>query len=142
MFLKTQHSLKKRFERKRNTKRENRFKSSKEVFQTYKTSIIDKGNKIQIEPKYSTLKEELLCNNIYQIELSEWDIQYENGEKKKKTFGYMNLRYKTMSIEAILSICIYCNMDDLQYYFRKVHRETIKSMNEYGNWIGFCIVYH
>eukprot|EP01084_Bolivina_argentea_P110696 197609_1 len=80
---------------------------------------------ILVQPKYSSLKEELLQNKLYRLT----NISFENEYKKAVIHlnsYYCRKYYRIMSVEYVLTLMIYCNYDDLQHQFSRTYRENIK----------------
>eukprot|EP01084_Bolivina_argentea_P052282 96033_1 len=80
---------------------------------------------VDIRKKYSSLKEELLTNDISILNMK----QYQN-EYKKATIHfvcyYRKQKYPHLLLKYLLSLMIYCNYDMLQYQFSKTYRENVE----------------
>eukprot|EP01084_Bolivina_argentea_P281968 482552_1 len=77
-------------------------------------------NAIIVTAKYSSLKDELIMNNISTISIEQYDTEY---SKAKIHFAchYRRKRYRFMKIEYLLSLMIYCNFDSLQNRLTKTY---------------------
>eukprot|EP01084_Bolivina_argentea_P142824 250874_1 len=81
---------------------------------------------IYTQQKFSSLKEELVSNNVHRML-----IQQFNNEYRKAKIHYSSYHKKKtlpeMPFEHILTIMIYCNYDQLQYEFSKTYRSDDKT---------------
>eukprot|EP01084_Bolivina_argentea_P230747 389274_1 len=95
------------------------------------------ANCIYVEPKYSSLKEELVNNTVSCVLLAQFNVEYRKAQSYlasgycKKHFKPYKGIYKNDSkilwqfgIHHILSLMIYCNFDTLQYFFSKTYRDN------------------
>eukprot|EP01084_Bolivina_argentea_P255202 429168_1 len=89
--------------------------------------------------KYNDLKTELLMNNIYKLELFEYETIFNQAKKYQKTrkckrskarnAGYRNKmcgirKNVPMSLNYIISVMLYCNNNVLQRIFKSTYRTT------------------
>eukprot|EP01084_Bolivina_argentea_P251824 422512_1 len=91
-----------------------------------------------IPPKYSSLKQELISNNVSTLCIDQFNYEY---LKAQIHFG-SNYRKKTfiqMFIHHVLSLMLYCNFDGLQHEFSKTYRDSnIKQHSNYY-WLGMYL---
>eukprot|EP01084_Bolivina_argentea_P090502 163069_1 len=88
---------------------------------------------IPVQPKYSSLKEELTTNAISIMAMDQFNHEYVkakihyDSEYCKKTFvpycDDANMEW-TFLIDYVLSLMIYCNYTELQYHFTKTYRDN------------------
>eukprot|EP01084_Bolivina_argentea_P005725 10807_1 len=115
-------------------------------------SIHKPSNIIIPNPKYSSLKQELISNKISVITATQFNNEYAkmqllfNSTYKKQNFE------KTFSMNHLLSLMIYCNFDALQREFSKTYYDEkcipnhdsfyhfgsfLKAaVNDHGSWMG------
>eukprot|EP01084_Bolivina_argentea_P055304 101403_1 len=80
-----------------------------------------------VTEKYSNLKEEITTNDICVLDINQYNNEYNkaqihfNSEYNKKKCKYFD--GNCLSLQYILSLMIYCNYDQLQFYFSKTFRE-------------------
>eukprot|EP01084_Bolivina_argentea_P024564 45765_1 len=82
------------------------------------------NNVLVINPKYSSLKEELTTNEIETATISV--LQFNNIFLKAQVHFKTEFRkqnFTEISIQNLLSLMVYCNFDVLQYEFSKTYRE-------------------
>eukprot|EP01084_Bolivina_argentea_P035572 65967_1 len=81
----------------------------------------DRVKSLGVSKKYSSLKEELLNNDICHIKtLDEYNIEYKKAECSLNTDEGKN---KTMELIHIFCVMIYCNLDYFQGQFSKTYRK-------------------
>lgn len=78
-----------------------------------------------LEPKYKNLKEEIISNKVKNISLERWDIEYCKAKNIQKTSKSKSNMWFTRNI---MSVLLYCNIDELQYHFSEAFR--LKSTND------------
>eukprot|EP01084_Bolivina_argentea_P291285 500608_1 len=101
---------------------------------------------IKVSAKYNDLKEELTSNNISQINIQQFNTEYQKAnihfnsyfcKKKYRPFYiYDNGEEKHISRDLILALMFYCNYTNLQYEFSKTYRlDKGKNHSEFY-WLG------
>eukprot|EP01084_Bolivina_argentea_P148613 259784_1 len=111
-----------------------------------------------IEPKYSNIKSEMLCNDIYGITQTEWQCLLCKAAKHHQTKAIKNIycprtssaKYYDMqygniiSPNHVISMLLYCNYDMLSYKFSETYRKInekdsgydIKQRHRNYYWLG------
>eukprot|EP01084_Bolivina_argentea_P095037 170864_1 len=88
--------------------------------------VEDDGNTgIKVSPKYSSIKEELITNNISSISLVQFNTEHNKSLIHYNT-KYRKKQYTTMNIENLFALMIYCNYTNLQTEFSKTYYLTDK----------------
>eukprot|EP01084_Bolivina_argentea_P184404 318036_1 len=85
---------------------------------------------ILIKPLYSSLKEELLNNDIVQIQISEFNNEHNKAMIHFNSY-YRKRHHPTLTLTYLLSLMFYCNYDLLQYEFSKTYRDTLEKHNRF-----------
>eukprot|EP01084_Bolivina_argentea_P023718 44304_1 len=92
-----------------------------EIDHSYSSRVPNEYYVRHIDPRYSSLKQELLNNDFRTINMSQFEYEFTKSEIHLNS-QYRKRRYAEIGIEHILSIMIYCNYDELQYEFTKTYR--------------------
>eukprot|EP01084_Bolivina_argentea_P077803 141160_1 len=84
-----------------------------------------------IEPKYLSLKQELLYNEICAMSVEQFVVEYQKAQIHHISY-HKKKHYDEILIQNILAIMIYCNYDVLQRRFSETYRlnDNIKCKNE------------
>eukprot|EP01084_Bolivina_argentea_P123697 219197_1 len=118
----------------------------------------DTNNVIVVSAKYSSVKQELINNDIATINIEQFNNEYKKAKLHlcsyycRKHFGSFidtkmvsyyydkkdnNPKFEWIFLcEYILALMIYCNYDYLQYEFSKTYREN-KENNKHNNFFYF-----
>eukprot|EP01083_Nonionella_stella_P077522 211753_1 len=84
-----------------------------------------------IKAKYKTFKDELMNNNdLATLNPQQFDSEYKKAMDLLNTF-HCKKKYNGIDVQNILSVCIYCNFDDLQRTFSKTYRVNIKQHEQF-----------
>eukprot|EP01084_Bolivina_argentea_P142513 250367_1 len=83
-----------------------------------------------IHPKYCSLKEELISNDIYTINIEQFNNEYQKAEKHLCSY-HCKEYYKHISIQHLLSLMMYCNFDTLQQEFSATYRKKTTIHNNF-----------
>eukprot|EP01084_Bolivina_argentea_P295273 508299_1 len=120
-----------------------------------------KDNKLYITTKYKTIKEELLNNKLYPLQLNQFQISMNKAEKFIQTtkakqtilcrsvwndpleYGIKNNEYIHISLEQLLVIIIYCDWTDLCSKFGESFRkkslcESMESVKNRNKEFAIC----
>eukprot|EP01084_Bolivina_argentea_P177183 306452_1 len=99
----------------------------------------DRIREVRVFPKYQSLKEELIFNDIHSINIQQFNNEYEKAqiyfnsvyckryikEILEKIYSEDFIATPTsLSVEHLLSLMIYTNYDQLQYAFSKTYRDN------------------
>eukprot|EP01084_Bolivina_argentea_P104903 187813_1 len=87
---------------------------------------------MDIKPKYSTLKEELISNEIKPISVDQFEAEYNKAEIYLNS-EYRKKYYSNITKQHLLALMIYCNFDALQNKFSKTYRENIETHTSFGH---------
>eukprot|EP01084_Bolivina_argentea_P257056 432977_1 len=93
-------------------------------------------NGIYVTAKYLNLKEEITTNSLSVLSIDQYNSEYNkakihfNSQYNKN--NCKNDEGNCLPLEYILSLMIYCNYDQLQYYFSKTYRE--ENGNNHNNF--------
>eukprot|EP01084_Bolivina_argentea_P209758 357221_1 len=94
------------------------------------------NGKIEVNPKYSSLKQELIQNQIARLNVQQYNEEFKKASVRlhsqfcKKHYSQpvnnnsINKLAIYFGIDHILSLMVYCNYDNLQYQFSKTYREN------------------
>eukprot|EP01083_Nonionella_stella_P240223 839977_1 len=112
------------------------------------------------QPKYASLKEELIANKIYKIEIHIFDKAYKKAEylvqkaeriksiKSNREEYYGIAHNSLLSVDNVLSVLFYTDFDTLSYNFSRTFRkispqETMQELkarnSEYWHWSKLLI---
>eukprot|EP01084_Bolivina_argentea_P255420 429586_1 len=86
---------------------------------------------VPVVPKFDSLKQELISNNIAIITVEQFNCEY---DKANIHFNSTNRKqnYSDIKPEYLLSLMIYCNYTELQYKFSETYRTD--NGNQHGNF--------
>eukprot|EP01083_Nonionella_stella_P193956 715750_1 len=90
---------------------------------------------IKVHPKYASLKDELLNNDIATISARRFENEYQKASVHSDTY-YRKTYYPEMEIEHILSLMIYTNFDRLQREFTKTYRTEKGNQHDRYYYLG------
>lgn len=84
-----------------------------------------------VSPKFTSLKEELTSNDIYRINMGQFNnecikarLHYDSEYRKKAiTTNSLDKQWRFL-MQHVIVLQIYCNFTDLQYAFSKTYREN------------------
>eukprot|EP01084_Bolivina_argentea_P132463 233758_1 len=106
-------------------------------------------NMVSVNPKYLSLKKELLSNSLSIItkrqfcsEYKKASIHFESRYCKTKYRPYILQRddiNKHITVQHLLSLMVYCNFDTLQYHFSKTYRTDQGQNHAEFYWLGRCL---
>eukprot|EP01084_Bolivina_argentea_P110610 197449_1 len=85
--------------------------------------IVSKSNYTPIHKKYSSLKEELMNNNIATITNEQFNAEYEKAMAHFNSY-YRKQTYANMATQQLFVLMIYCNFDALQSAFSKTYQKN------------------
>eukprot|EP01084_Bolivina_argentea_P020639 38375_1 len=103
-------------------------------------------NPLKISPKFVNLKEELISNSLRQINVEQFNNEYQKATVYFNSLYYRKLMKSSLYAKSygsdkfdsftkdnkiLLSILIYCNYDGLQYEFSKTYRQNVSEHNNY-----------
>eukprot|EP01084_Bolivina_argentea_P305517 527794_1 len=89
---------------------------------------------VVVQPKYLTLKQELINNNLHIVLLKQFNIEMKKALiNHNSSYRKHNKKWSCLEIEHVLSLMIYTNFDSLQRIFTKTyyHENYIKRHNEF-----------
>eukprot|EP01083_Nonionella_stella_P050081 133332_1 len=90
----------------------------------YYNEVINEIESTEVNPSYSSFKEELIQNPIASLSVAQFDSEYTKARHFANSL-YCKKHYRTMKVQWILSLVIYCNYDVLQYEFTKTYRDHL-----------------
>eukprot|EP01084_Bolivina_argentea_P249853 418420_1 len=90
-------------------------------------------NGMKVSPRLSSLKDELITNNIHNISITQYMNEYEKAIIHFKSC-YKKKKYTDMSMAQILSLMFYCNFTQLQLIFSRTYRENIEEHSSFYHW--------
>eukprot|EP01084_Bolivina_argentea_P034218 63332_1 len=85
-----------------------------------------------VQRKYSSLKEELIMNNIAKMTIEQFNMEYKkaiihfDSQHRKQ-----NEKWENMFVTLILSLMIYANFDIIQSEFSKTYRQNVEKHNNF-----------
>eukprot|EP01084_Bolivina_argentea_P301536 520241_1 len=110
----------------------------------YSANIAYENSVIEVEPKYKTIKQELLTNSIQVLLVQQFDNEFETAMLHFQS-NYRNANYASMQFEVVLALMIYCNYSQLSYVFSKTYRENTKQHCNYyhlGKYLKMSVHLH
>eukprot|EP01084_Bolivina_argentea_P184947 318965_1 len=97
-------------------------------------------NSIEVHPKYDSLKEELLQNNICVLVIDQFNSEYKKAENHYNSqHRKSNISWTAMTIEHLFCLMIYCNYSVLQFEFSKTYRIENGLLHTNYYWMGMLL---
>eukprot|EP01084_Bolivina_argentea_P065303 119028_1 len=98
----------------------------------------ESGYYIPVRPKYSSLKDEIINNEISILTIEQFSTEYQKAIKNFVSY-YRKQKYPYFTIEYLLVLMIYCNYTKLQYEFSKTYREENGEKHSNFFWMGYLL---
>eukprot|EP01083_Nonionella_stella_P023788 65789_1 len=94
-------------------------------------------SKINVSPKYSSLKEEVITarKGYYILTIQQFEMEFKKANMYQNTHFCKSKFDESFTINHILSLLLYCNYTNIQYDFSKTYRDNKgRDHQEFYHW--------